>query len=112
MMFSGVGQGRMAALWNIDLGARKSFFKKALTVSLRVSDIFNSRQTHVISYGQTGNKEDIEDYSYYSADSRTKRDSRQVWLTVSYNISNYKQTPKKQRPRNNEDDFDDGGMMF
>lgn len=104
VMFSGVGQGRMDALWNMDFGARKSFFKKSLTVSLRVADIFNSRQSHVVSYGQT------ED-SYFTADSRTKRDSRQVWLTVSYNISNYKQTPKRERQRG-DDDFDDGGMVF
>jgi outer membrane receptor protein involved in Fe transport len=112
VMFSGAGQGRMDALWNIDLGARKSFLKKSLTLALRVSDIFNSRQTHVITYGETP-KTDKTEYSYYNADSQTKRDSRQIWLTVTYNISNYKQAPKKQpqRQRNTEDDFDDG-MMF
>ena len=110
MIFSGAGQGRMDALWNMDFGARKSFFKKSLTLSLRVADIFNSRQTHVVSYGET-KKTNTTEYSYYTADNRTKRDSRQIWLTVSYNISNYKQTPKKERQRNNDDDFDDG-MMF
>jgi len=112
VMFSGVGQGKMDALWNIDFGAKKSFFKKTLTVSLRVADIFNSRQSHTVSYGTTYDKVDKEKIeTYFSADSRNKRDSRQVWITVSYNISNYKQTPKRDRQRNNDDDYDDG-MMF
>ncbi|MCL2131497.1 MAG: TonB-dependent receptor [Lentimicrobiaceae bacterium] len=111
VMFSGAGQGRMDAMWNIDLGARKSFFKKSLTVSLRVADIFNSRQSHVVSYGETKESATTK-YSWYTADSKTKRDSRQIWLTVSYNISNYKQTPKKQQRQSSDDDYDDGGMMF
>jgi outer membrane receptor protein involved in Fe transport len=101
MMLSG-GQGKMDALWNIDLGAKKSFFKKALTVSIRLSDILNSRQSHIVSYGDD-----------FYIDSKNKRDSRQLWLSVSYNISNYKQAQKKQqqRQKNTEDDYDDG-MMF
>ena len=107
--FSGAGQGKMDAIWNVDLGVRKSFFKKSLTLALRVSDIFNSRQTHVISFGETD-----DPYTYYSAEMWNKRDSRQIWLTVTYNISNYKITPKKQRQQNNTNDDDDmdGGMMF
>ena len=101
MMFSGAGQGKMDALWNVDLGVKKSFLKKTLTVSLRVSDIFNSRQTHVVSFGETKN-------SYYYANSQIKRDSRQIWLTVSYNFSNYKQAAKRQRQRSNEEDYDEG----
>ena len=94
MIMTGAGQGRMSAVWGVDIGLRKSFLKKSLSVSLRVSDIFNTRQTFVSSQGKGY---DSEMYRY--------RDSRQLWLTVTYSIINYK--TKRQRIREFESEFDD-----
>ena len=94
MIMIGAGQGRMSAIWGIDLGLRKSFFKRTLSVSLRVSDIFNTRQSFVTSKG-TG----------YTSEMHRYRDSRQVWLTVTYSIMNYKS--KRQRERELEMEFDE-----
>jgi outer membrane receptor protein involved in Fe transport len=94
MIIIGAGQGRMSAIWGIDLGLRKSFLKKSLSISLRVSDIFNTRQPFVTSTG-TG----------YTSEMHRYRDSRQVWLTVTYSIMNYKS--KRQRERELEAEFDE-----
>jgi len=94
MMVIGAGQGRMNAIWGIDLGLRKSFLKKSLSLSLRVSDIFNTRQSFVTSKG-TG----------YTSEMHRYRDSRQLWLTVTYTIMNYK--TKRQKERELESEFDE-----
>ncbi len=94
----GAGQGIMSAIWGIDIGLRKSFFKKSLTVSLRVSDIFYTRNVNVKSYGSTS-------YSDYTSMMYRYRDSRQIWLTVTYNIFNYK--TKRQQEREFESEFDE-----
>jgi outer membrane receptor protein involved in Fe transport len=98
MIVMGAGQGRMSAIWGIDAGLRKSFFKKSLSVSLRVSDIFNTRQTVVTSKATS-------DIASYESEMHRYRDSRQLWLTVTYSIMNYKS--KRQREREFEAEFDE-----
>jgi outer membrane receptor protein involved in Fe transport len=92
----GSGQGRMNAIWSMDIGVRKSFLKKTLTFSLRFSDIFYTRNAHVNSYGTTS-------YSNYNSVMDRYRDSRQLWLTVTYSIQNYKTKRQQQREFENED---------
>ncbi len=94
----GAGQGRMSANWGVDIGIKKSFFKKALSISLRASDIFYTKQTHVTSEGSTS-------FSSYRSTMDRYRDSRQLWLTITYSIVNYK--TKRQQQREFESDFDD-----
>jgi outer membrane receptor for ferrienterochelin and colicin len=94
----GAGQGRMNAIWGIDLGIKKSFLKKSLSVSLRVSDIFYTRKVHVNSYGSTSS-------SYYNSTMDRYRDTRQLWLTITYSIINYK--TKQQQQRELDSDFDE-----
>ncbi|MDR1181098.1 MAG: TonB-dependent receptor, partial [Bacteroidales bacterium] len=65
----GAGQGRMSAMWGIDIGIRKSFFKRALSISLRASDIFYTRKVHVNSQGSTS-------YSSYNSTMNRYRDTR------------------------------------
>ncbi|MDR1792497.1 MAG: TonB-dependent receptor [Bacteroidales bacterium] len=93
----GAGQGTMAATWGMDFGFKKSFFKKALSISLRVSDIFGTNQVSVESFGTTSNS------SFYSKMYRY-RDSRQFWITVSYQLVNYK---TKRKIRTIDDPADD-----
>ena len=97
----GAGQGRMNASWSMDLGIKKSFLKKTLSISLRLNDIFNIRQTHVVSFGSTYQ-------SNYTSEMNRYRDSRQLWITITYNFSNYKTKPKQRNAR--EEDFDEDEM--
>ncbi|MDR0367543.1 MAG: TonB-dependent receptor [Bacteroidales bacterium] len=94
----GAGQGIMSAVWGVDIGLRKSFFKRSLTISLRISDIFYTRNASVKSYGTTS-------YSDYTSTMYRYRDSRQLWLTVTYNIFNYK--TKRQQQREFESEFEE-----
>jgi outer membrane receptor for ferrienterochelin and colicin len=94
----GAGQGRMNALWSMDVGIKKTFFKKSLSISLRVSDVFYTRQVHVDSHGSTS-------YSNYNSVMTRYRDSRQLWLTITYSIINYK--TKQQRQRDFESEMDE-----
>jgi outer membrane receptor protein involved in Fe transport len=94
----GAGQGRMSAIWGVDIGIRKSFFKKSLTVSLRASDIFYTRNARIESYGHTS-------YSSYNSIMYQFRDSRQLWLTVTYSLVNFK--AKQRQQRDIESDYDD-----
>lgn len=95
----GAGQGRMSAMWNVDFGIKKSFLKKSLSISLRVSDIFNSRQARVYSYGTTSK-------SAYESQMIRFRDSRQFWLTLTYNFSTMKSKMQTKR-RVVEEDYED-----
>lgn len=94
----GAGQGRMSATWSIDFGIKKSFFKKTFSIALNVNDLFNTRQTYVESYGSTSN-------SYYESKMRHQRDSRRVYLTLTYNLSNYK--VKRRNNSGENSDYDD-----
>lgn len=98
----GAGQGIMNPRWNVDLGIKKSFLNKTLSLSLQVRDIFNSQQTHVKSYG-TSNR------AYYESVMDQRRDSRSVSLTLTYSFSNYKMKQKKRREVDDESGDD---MMF
>ena len=98
----GAGQGIMNPRWSVDFGIKKSFLNKTLSLSLQVRDIFNSQQTHVVSYGSSKT-------SYYESVMDSRRDSRQVSLTLTYTFSNYKM---KQRRRQTVDDECNDDMMY
>ena len=92
-----IAQGHRNASGNLDLGLRKNFADKLLTLSLNVRDLFNTRRFE----------------SYTSSDSfwrhqKNWRNSRSFSLTLSYNFGNAK--PKKQQRREgDEEDMDTSG---
>lgn len=81
MMFwqSGGGQGKTAEMYWLDLGARMNVLNKKGTITLRVSDIFNTMKFRSETWGN-GFTSNIE---------RT-RESRVVFLGFSYKINEYK----------------------
>jgi outer membrane receptor protein involved in Fe transport len=75
-------QGRREGFFATDFTARQEFFDKALSITLRVSDIFASRAQVTYSFGQ-----DFYEYEYRLPESRI------VSLTVSYRLNNFKKNP-------------------
>jgi len=83
-------QGKRLANYNFDIGLKKDFFKNALTFTLRLSDVFNTRKSEVITYAT----------DYYSDFNRWS-DSRVLFFGVSYKFSKGIK-PKKKISRQDE----------
>lgn len=91
-------QGRIDPFSNAELSLKKDFLSKQLSVSFRVSDIFNSQKFHGT----------ISDATFYDEFER-KRDSRTVFLSVTYKFGSEMSRDRKKRRDNNEPvDMPDG----
>ncbi|HUX60627.1 MAG TPA: outer membrane beta-barrel family protein [Ignavibacteriaceae bacterium] len=85
-------QGRSDALYFTDLALKKDFMDGNLSVTLRATDIFNTRKYSGTTYG-TG----------FSLFSEGQRDSRIYYLGISYNLNNFKNKDKvKDIPSDDE----------
>jgi len=85
-------QGRSDALYFTDLALKKDFLNNNLSVTLRATDIFNTRKYSGTTYG-TG-------FTLYT---EGQRDSRIFYLGISYNLNNFKKNDKtKDIPTDDE----------
>jgi len=84
-----VTQGYRKANYGVDLGLRKSFLNKALTLSVNCRDVFNSRKWETFTSNETFSRHQIN-----------KRRSRNVNLTLTYNFGNM----RAKRPKMNRDE--------
>ncbi len=85
-------QGEMRPSSNVDFALKKDIFKEKVSLSFRISDIFNQQKFFAIT-NQPG---------LYSENSR-KRESRVAYLSLTYKL-NYDQKakqPKKEQNQNN-----------
>lgn len=89
---SGGSQGRTRENYWADLGLKKDFLKGTLGVSLRVSDIFKTIRFDMESFGD----------NYYSYTER-RRESRVIYLGVSYKINGGIRSKNKKPIINNDD---------
>ncbi|MGV3559663.1 TonB-dependent receptor domain-containing protein [Larkinella arboricola] len=95
-----VAQGTINGFFNVDLGVKQSVLKGRGTVSLRVSDIFNTLQFRNESFGTN-----------FVATSRSKRESRIGFIGFSYRLS--KQVVReKERDQDRERDETPGENDF
>lgn len=85
--------GRIGEMWFADIGLRKEVLNKKGTITLRYSDIFDTRKFTVLNAGGD-----------FTSNSEFKNESRMVFLGFSYRINNFK--PKQQNKMGN-----DGGSM-
>lgn len=76
----GGGQGKTKEIYWVDLGLRYNILKNKGTLTLRASDIFNSRKFKSTTYGDS--------FSIYQEESH---ESRVVFIGFSYRINDYKQ---------------------
>ncbi|MER2999067.1 TonB-dependent receptor domain-containing protein [Pontibacter populi] len=88
-------QGRMEQMFSADLGMKKDVLKKNGTISLRVSDIFNTRQFNFLSYGPT-----------FRTESENRRQSRIIYLGFTYRLNS---DGENQRNRRQNDGEQNGG---
>ncbi|WP_139307984.1 outer membrane beta-barrel family protein [Pontibacter flavimaris] len=88
-------QGRMEQMFSADLGMKKDVLKKKGTVSLRVSDLFNTRRFDFLSYGPT-----------FRSDIQNRRQSRIVYLGFTYRLNS---DDSDRRNRQNEQREQNGG---
>lgn len=91
-------QGKQLESYSMDLGLRKTFFDKKLSLNFNVRDLFNSRKFRSYTYG--------ENFNQYS---ESQRMGRMFGLTLTYNFGNMK--PKKiERPQSSEGSGESDGM--
>jgi ferric enterobactin receptor len=77
-------QGERKALYYVDLGMNKDILKGTGTITLNVSDLFNSRRNRFITEGS----------NFYTSGNFLGR-KRQINLTFSYRLNQAKQSGKK-----------------
>lgn len=91
-------QGKMKAMYGVDVAAKQDFFEGKLTLTLRVSDIFNTRKFESETYG-TG----------FTMFNNRVMDSRNVFLGIQYKLNNFKSRDNEKKRMNDdmmsEDDF-------
>ena len=92
---SAAPQGAAKAMWGIDVGLKRDFWKNRLSVNLAVTDIFNTRRFAIVSQGQN-----------FTLDLYRKRESRIATLTVTLRLGKQDAVSRRNRGGNNEG----GGM--
>lgn len=95
-----ITQGYRKPGYGLDLGARKTFFNKALTVALNCRDVFNSRRWETVMESVTFSRQQLN-----------KRASRKVNLTVTWNFGNMK-AKKKPEQVDQQGEMDDPGSSY
>ena len=89
-----ITQGYRKANYSMDLGLRKSFLNKTLTLSVNCRDLFNSRKWESFTSNETFSRHQIN-----------KRRSRNVRFTLTYNFGNMRaKKPKMEQEENNMQD--------
>jgi len=85
------GQGKTEEIYWLDLGMRYNILKNKATITLRVSDVFNTRQFKSNTF-----------YSTFSSFQSQSHESQIVFLGFSYRINDYKQRQSKIEDMGND----------
>ena len=94
-----VAQGYRKANGNLDLGLRKTFLNKTITVSLNVRDLLNTRRFETFTSSDT-----------FTRHQKNWRNSRTFSLTLTYSFGNAKAQKKKKRDdAAGDEDFENAG---
>ncbi|WP_460618690.1 TonB-dependent receptor [Hymenobacter ruber] len=88
-------QGQRLTQFNADFAAKQSVLKDKGSITLRVSDIFNTLQFNFNAYGPG-----------FESLARNKRESRILYLGFTYRFGNAGESP---RPKRKDDQADDSG---
>lgn len=92
-----VTQGYRKSSFNMDMGLRKTFFNKLITLSVSCRDLLNSRRWKTYTGDDT--------FTRYQ---ERQRNGRDVTVTVIWNFGNIKQNKKRQNERNDSSITDYG----
>ncbi len=88
-----VAQGYRRSNYNIDLGLRKTFLNRQLSLSLSLRDVFNSRKFRVVTQG--------DDFFRHQ---KGWRGGRSLQVTLTWNFGNMKRKPQPRRDENGDSD--------
>ena len=91
-------QGTTGGFFSASAAYKQDFFKRKMSATLQVRDIFGTWKHEFISKGQ-----DFYQYTYYKAKTPI------IMLTISYKLNNYR---VKRGSRNGGGDMDDGGGVM
>jgi len=94
-----IAQGKENASYSIDMGLRKTFFDRKLSLNLMVRDLLNSRSRSSTTWGD----------GFYQR-SESSFHGRLVGLTVSYNFGNMKPKQKDKKAIEESPDMNMEGM--
>ncbi len=89
-----LAQGHRPATYGLDLGAKKNFFNRKLTLAINCRDVFDSRKWETFTESDT-----------FSRHQTNKRRSRTVRFTLTWNFGN--QNSKKRPDGPQQDDEED-----
>lgn len=93
-----ITQGSRRPSYSVDLGVRKTFFDRKLTLALNCRDLLDSKK----------NKSETESETFYQY-SENWRHSRKVNFTVTWSFGNNK--PKRNKRDREDSDSEDDGMQ-
>ncbi len=93
-------QGRMEQMFSTDLGVKKDVLNKKATVSLRVSDIFNTRQFRFVSSSPD-----------FRSENEFRRQSRIIYLGFTYRI-NSDNNPRNKKQQDAQQEGPDEEMGY
>ncbi|MBQ6210613.1 MAG: TonB-dependent receptor [Prevotella sp.] len=88
-----ITQGYRKPSYSMDIGLRKNFFNKLITLSINCRDVFNSRRWENFTESDT-----------FSRHQLNRRNSRMVNFTLTYNFGNQTLRKRPQRDEQGEDD--------
>jgi outer membrane receptor protein involved in Fe transport len=77
-------QGRTEEMYFMDLAYKQDFFEGNLSLTVRVSDLFNSMKWTNTTFGTN-----------FDASNYRKNDSRNIYLGLTYTFNSFKKQPKK-----------------
>lgn len=86
-----VAQGTQKANYMLDLGLRKTFMNKKLSLSINARDLLDSRSTQTLTYG-----------AGFIQDSKNWRGGRQFGFTLTYNFGNMRAKNSKLNKQNGD----------
>ncbi|MBD1398077.1 TonB-dependent receptor [Pontibacter sp. JH31] len=90
-------QGRMEQMFSTDLAMKKDVLKKKGTISLRVSDVFDTRQFNFLSFGPE-----------FRTESENRRQSRIIYLGFTYRLNSEESSRERRRQREEQNGGDEG----
>lgn len=90
-----MAQGKVDKMYSVDMAMKHDFLQGDLSVTFRVSDIFNTMKFSGENFGD----------GFYSTSSN-KRESRAAYLGITYKLFNYKPDRSKERSRGENEMMD------
>ena len=94
-----IAQGYESPEYQVNLGLRKTFLDRKLSLSLMANDIFNFNKERTVTWG-TGFYQYSESYFH----------RRMIGLTATYNFGNMKPKMSQKKTQGSSDMMMDGGM--